>query len=129
MTFGELVRELRLRQRRTLRQFCVEHGYDPSNWSKVERGVNPPPKRGQTLAKWARELGLLEDSEAWEDFIVAAAVSRGEIPASIRANDGVMAHLPAIFRALSKGRLSERELDDIVEETERRGMSSDWRYW
>jgi len=129
VSFGELVRELRLRQRKTLRQFCEEHGYDPSNWSKLERGVNPPPKRGQTLEKWAVQLDLGRNSDEWDDFMITAAVSRGEIPATIMANENVMGRLPAIFRVLARGRLSERQLDDMVEETERLGLSSDWRYW
>jgi transcriptional regulator with XRE-family HTH domain len=58
MSFGSIVKDLRIGQRKTLRQFCEEHGLDPSNWSKIERGVNPPPKDESTLSKWARMLGL-----------------------------------------------------------------------
>lgn len=38
MTFGNLVKDLRIAQKKTLRQFCLDHGHDPSNWSKLERG-------------------------------------------------------------------------------------------
>ena len=44
MSFGELVKNLRISQQKTLRQFCNEHGLDPSNWSKIERNVNLPPR-------------------------------------------------------------------------------------
>ena len=34
---GTFIKELRARRRLGLREFCLEHGHDPSNWSKVER--------------------------------------------------------------------------------------------
>ena len=41
--FTETIKSLRLERRLTLRDFCERVGLDPSNWSKVERGGNPPP--------------------------------------------------------------------------------------
>jgi len=57
MNFGETVKNMRIAQQKTLRQFCNEHGLDPSNWSKVERNVNPPPKEEATLAGLAGQSG------------------------------------------------------------------------
>ena len=51
MSFGDLVKDLRIAQQKTLRQFCLEHGHDPSNWSKIERGINTPPQDEKTLAR------------------------------------------------------------------------------
>ena len=56
MSFGETVKNLRIAKKVTLRQFCQEHGCDPSNWSKIERGINPPPKDEETLMAWAKAL-------------------------------------------------------------------------
>ena len=58
MSFGEMIKKMRLARKQTLRQFCVEFGHDPSNWSKIERGVNPPPKDEATLIRWASDLGV-----------------------------------------------------------------------
>ena len=44
MNFGELIKNLRIGKQLTLRQCSAALGVDPSNWSKMERGVSPPPK-------------------------------------------------------------------------------------
>jgi transcriptional regulator with XRE-family HTH domain len=41
--FGSIIREARIRKELHLRDFWQLTGKDPSNWSKVERGVLPPP--------------------------------------------------------------------------------------
>ena len=47
--FGQFVKQIRECQRLGLREFCLENGYDPSNWSKIEREVLPPPRDEDTL--------------------------------------------------------------------------------
>ncbi len=41
--FGDYLKSRRLERDLTLRDFCRSAGEDPSNWSKVERGILPPP--------------------------------------------------------------------------------------
>ena len=55
--FGTFIKELRAKQRLGLREFCLEHGHDPSNWSKIEREVLQPPRDEETLRTWAKQLG------------------------------------------------------------------------
>jgi transcriptional regulator with XRE-family HTH domain len=69
MSFGQLVKQLRIAQKKTLRQFCLEHGQDPSNWSKIERGVSAPPKDVKTMERWAKQLGLKAGTEEWQEFL------------------------------------------------------------
>jgi len=45
-----------LRESVTLREFCRPAELDPSNWSKVERGILPPPKSSKTMADIASAL-------------------------------------------------------------------------
>src|SRR2546428_14045686 len=71
--FGEFIKEIRARQRLGLREFCLEHGHDPSNWSKIEREVLPPPKDEEILRTWSRQLGLKQGSEDWLKFFDYAA--------------------------------------------------------
>src|SRR5436190_12135059 len=66
--FGEFVKELRARQRIGLREFCREHGHDPSNWSKIEREVLAPPRDEENLHTWAKQLGVKQGSEDWQFF-------------------------------------------------------------
>lgn len=80
-----------------MREFCQQVGLDASNWSKVERGINPPPG----------DIGLLEMLADFFDlpdsdklaFIDEAAIQRNELPPDI-ANDQILQKtLPAFFRA------------------------------
>ncbi|MFT5466346.1 MAG: transcriptional regulator with XRE-family HTH domain [Verrucomicrobiales bacterium] len=52
MTFGELIKDLRIEKRLMLRQFCQQLGLDPCNWSKIERGLTPPPTEAETIERW-----------------------------------------------------------------------------
>jgi len=115
MSFGDLVKELRIAQKKTLRQFCIEQGLDPSNWSKIERGVNPPPKDETTLARWARHLGVEPATKAWQDFMDQADISRGQIPQDVMSDEKLLAKLPVFFRTVRGAELSETQLDSLIE--------------
>ena len=116
MSFGELVKDLRIAQQKTLRQFCHENGLDPSNWSKIERGVNPPPKDEDTLAKWASLLGVEPESEAWADFMIQAEVSRGNIPREVMDDEKLLKKLPVFFRTVRGAELTAEQLDNFIED-------------
>src|SRR2546423_9436248 len=98
--FGEFVKELRARKRLGLRQFCLEHGHDPSNWSKIERGVNPPPRDEKTLEKWARQVGLKAGTAEWQEFMDLADIARGEIPKHVLSDEELLKKLPVFFRSI-----------------------------
>ncbi len=115
MSFGETVKNLRIAQKVTLRQFCQEHGYDPSNWSKIERGINPPPKDEETLTRWAKVLGLKPKTEALKDFMLEAEVSRGNIPREVMNDPALLEKLPAFFRSVRGSEAGGRELDNLIE--------------
>lgn len=114
MSFHSLVKDLRIAQKKTLRQFCMEHGHDPSNWSKTERGINPPPKDEQTLCRWAEQLGLEPGSNTWKDFMCQADVARGAIPRDVLEDSALVEKLPVFFRTVSGAGLAEKELDDLI---------------
>lgn len=115
MNFGETVKRLRLERKQTLRQFCFEFGHDPSNWSKIERGVNPPPRDETTLARWAADLGLKGGTSDWEDFMDRASVSRGQIPKDIMSDEKLVEKLPVFFRTVRGAELDNETLDSLIE--------------
>ena len=51
--FGDFVKNHRKKLKLTLRNFCLKVGIDPGNFSKIERGILPPPKDRKILKKWA----------------------------------------------------------------------------
>jgi transcriptional regulator with XRE-family HTH domain len=112
--FGTFIKGLRARQRLGLREFCLQHGHDPSNWSKVEREVLPPPRDEDTLRQWAKQLGLKSDSEDWLKFFDYAAVDAGRIPDYVLKDEELVEKLPAFFRTLSGNKPTDEEMDDLI---------------
>ncbi len=124
MSFGNTVKKLRLARNQTLRQFCVQFGHDPSNWSKLERNINPPPKDESTLVRWAADLGLEQASAEWTEFMDEAAVARGNIPGDLMNDEKLVAKLPAFFRTVRGAELDDDRLNDLIE-TIRKSHSPD----
>lgn len=112
--FGTFIKELRAKQRLGLREFCLKTGYDPSNWSKIEREVSPPPKDDATLRDWAKHLGLKRGTDDWHRFFDYAAVDAGRIPDHILEDKELAAHLPAFFRTLSGQKPSREDLEKLL---------------
>ncbi len=108
MNFGELVKDLRIAKQLTLRQGCAELGLDPSNRSKMERGVTPRPRDPTLLERWAKFFGLSGDKQ--QEFLDLASLARQEIPPDVASDKTVIAALPAFFRAV-RGPLGDRVLD------------------
>ena len=81
--FGNLLYELRIKKELTLREMCRKVNYDPSNWSKIERGKIAPPSDKKTLELWAKTLGLKKNNKEFDSFIYNANVAHGIIPFEI----------------------------------------------
>lgn len=113
--FGIFVKDLRMRQRRGLREFCLEHGHDPSNWSKLEREVLPPPRDEEILREWAAQLGIKRGSDDWLKFFEYAAVDTGRIPDQLLRDEKLVEHLPLFFRTLSGQKPSREDLEKLME--------------
>jgi transcriptional regulator with XRE-family HTH domain len=114
MNFGELIKELRISKRLTLRQCCAELGVDPSNWSKMERGVTPPPRDAALLERWAGFLSVT--GEKRQEFLDLASIARQEIPADVAGDEKVIAALPAFFRAVRGQGLEGDRLKQFIED-------------
>src|ERR1041385_4833841 len=97
MSFGELMKELRIARRLTLREFCLAAGVDPSNWSKVERGIIPPPGDEETQTALADFFKL--KGEARQEFFDLASLARRELQRDLASDAELLDKLPAFFRA------------------------------
>lgn len=117
--FGALLKRLRIARGLTLREFCKQHGFDPGNYSRVERGVFDPPRAREKLEKYARALGLRPGDDDWLEFFDTAAASRGEIPRDLLSDDEVVDKLPILFRTLRGKPISPDRLDELVERIRR----------
>lgn len=112
--FNETIKSLRLQKRLTLRDFCAQVGLDPSNWSKIERGVSPPPGDIGLLERLADFFGLAGAAKL--AFMDEAALQRREIPADVAENVILQRALPAFFRAARGHELTEKELASLAED-------------
>ncbi len=71
LDFGVYVRRVRLEAKLLLRDFCRQVDIDPSNWSKVERGLLRPPK--DKMGRIVQVLMLLPGSYEKQQFYKLAA--------------------------------------------------------
>jgi transcriptional regulator with XRE-family HTH domain len=117
--FGKLLKKLRVAKGMTLREFCQANRIDPGNYSRLERGLFPPPQKEQLLEKYATALGLRRGTEEWLEFFDIAMVSRGEIPKDILSDEEVVGKLPVLFRTLKGSQITGQKLDDLVERIRR----------
>ena len=112
MKFGEFVKNRRIAAGLTLRSFCREIVMDASNWSKIERGVIPPPQDSAFLDKTAKLLGLGEEERV--NLADLAAVARGQLPADFQGEE-IQAKLPAFFRAIRGQEYTVEDIGRLVE--------------
>lgn len=113
--FGTNLKGLRLKSNFSLREICRKVNYDPSNWSKIERGKISPPSDENTLCSWAIVLGLKKDSAAFNEFIDSAMIAQGIIPADMLDQQSVVNCLPAFFRTLRNKKPTKEEIDHLVD--------------
>lgn len=111
MNFNEYVRKTRITNKISLREFCRNTDFDPSNWSKIERGILLPPKDPKTLDKIAKFLGFEVNTNDYKTLFDLAAIA--SIPKEIVA-DGVLEKLPVFFRTLRGDTPTEEELRDLI---------------
>lgn len=115
MKFGSYVRDLRKNHRMGLREFCMTLGKDPSNWSKIERGILPPPTEEETLKEIASALSVPEGSDQWHKLFDYASVDRGMLPKDIMSDEKILEKLPVFFRTLRGQKPDEGELKRLIE--------------
>jgi transcriptional regulator with XRE-family HTH domain len=112
MKFGKFVKDRRIEAGLTLRSFCREAGFDASNWSKIERGVIPPPQDPEALDRIAALLGLGAEDRA--ELADLAALARGQLPADFQGEE-IQAKLPAFFRAIRGQEYTAEDVEKLIE--------------
>ena len=112
--FGKLLKSLRMKHNLSLRDICKKVNYDPSNWSKIERGLISPPSEKSTLSQWANSLGLIRESKEYYEFIDQANIAQGIIPDYIMQEKDLVKALPAFFRTVRNEKPTKKEIDDLI---------------
>lgn len=118
-SFGNLLKQLRKATGATLRDFCLSNGFDPGNYSRMERGLFPPPQRSDLLDKYALALGLTRGSDGWVQFFDVAAASRGSLPEDLLSDEELLGKLPVLFRTLRGSPVPADKLDELIDRVRR----------
>ncbi|MBI5152404.1 helix-turn-helix domain-containing protein [Candidatus Peregrinibacteria bacterium] len=113
--FGQFLKTLRMDAKITLREICKRANADPSNWSKMERGLLSPPKDKQILEKWAKLLLIEKGSENWSKFFELAELAHGNIPKDIISDAELVRLLPAFFRTLRGQKPTKEDIKKIID--------------
>ncbi len=103
-SFGNYFKKCRIAKKITLRSFCKQNNFDPTNISKIERGMIPPPKN--KIIEYAVALGLQPEQNEWLEFMKRASAEIGDTP-KILSDEEVIEKLP-VFSKTNK-------LDDLIE--------------
>lgn len=104
--FHQFVKEKRMERELSLRQFCKSAALDPSNWSKIERGL---AKQGQSPEILSRISTVLELNEKERETLTDLAVI-DSIPAELLSEIKVVESLPIFFRTVRGDKPSDEEL-------------------
>lgn len=113
--FGEFIKKIRSERRLGLREFCIAADCDPSNWSKIERGVLPPPQDQAFLNRIAVILGFKENSGEMELLFDSAAIDAGKIPQYVLKDAELVKRLPVFFRTATGKKPSPQDLLKLAE--------------
>lgn len=70
LSFGAIFRSIRLRNKETLRQYCIKRGLDSGNMSKLERNMLSPPLTKKQLDQY---LDGMSYTELEYNFLLTAA--------------------------------------------------------
>ncbi len=111
-SFGEILKRLRLKAGVGLRRFAELIDMEPSNLSALEHGRRQPPNEPTQLRDIAEALGLVENSDDWNEFFDSARRD-GELPADVRhVADREL--VPALLRTIDNRQLKDEEIARLI---------------
>ena len=113
--FGEFIKTRRIGKGLTLRMFSSLIHEDPSNWSKVERGLLRAPQGEEKLKAIAFILDINVGSSDWFELKDRVKISAGLIPKDILSDEEVTKSLPMFFRTLRSEKPSREDLERLIE--------------
>lgn len=113
--FGDYIRELRKEKRLGLREFCLKLPVDPSQWSRIERGIENPPTDEEILVQIAAVFEIEVGSREWIKLTDLASLSRGRVPQDILSDEELMKQLPLVFRTIRGEKPTIEELKRLAD--------------
>lgn len=112
--FGSYLKRLRTERSVSLRRFAAASRWEPSNYSRLERGLLRPPQSLEKLRVFRESLHLSEEDQEWRELVRLASLSRGELPAGVFTDPALLPLLPAFFRWVEEDKAALGELMQAV---------------
>jgi transcriptional regulator with XRE-family HTH domain len=108
--FHQFVQEKRMERELSLRQFCKLAALDPSNWSKIERGLTKQGQSPEILDRISKVLELNDkERETLRDLAVIDS-----IPTELLPEEKVVESLPIFFRTVRGDKPSQEDLKQLL---------------
>jgi transcriptional regulator with XRE-family HTH domain len=115
LTWGDLVRTLRLEAGYGLRAFAALLGYQPSNYSNMETGKAHPPKDHRRLREIAETLAIPEGTKEWHKFHdLAAKAQKAPVPADVADYAATRPVVPLLLRTTEGKKLSDDQFRKLI---------------
>jgi len=111
--FGSYIATLRTSRGITLREFCRRTGFDPSNWSKIERSVISINKSKATIEFILNAIGIQKGSEEYNTALNIGLLE--SIPDDFNEEKSILMELPVLFRTVRGEVPSEEDLQKLVD--------------
>jgi transcriptional regulator with XRE-family HTH domain len=111
--FGNYIATLRISRGITLREFCRRTGFDPSNWSKIERSVSSINKSKATIESILAAIGIEKGTEEYNTALNIGLLE--SIPDDFSEEKNVLMELPVLFRTVRGEVPSEEDLQKLVD--------------
>ena len=115
MNFANYFSDLRKATGLSMRKFATTKGYDVGYISRIEAGITRPPVETEKMEALAAALEIRKETKQWVEFFDLAAASRAELPADLKEDQAVLNLLPAFYRTLRREKISEDEVDKLLE--------------
>jgi len=108
--FADFIRNIRLEQNLTLREFCRLSQLDPRYWSDVEQGRITPQTNRESLVRIAAVLGISTESERFKQLEKEA---REAVPEQTTEGD-FLRTLPLFCRTIRNDKPTKEELYKVA---------------
>jgi len=114
-TFGEYIRNRRIKQDLSLRKFCKIYEYDIAYLSRLENNREKPSLKKEWLEKLGSALGIPIASKEWKMYEDLAHKANNKLPNDItdKASE-VLTLLPAFLRTRDNKRISNQQVEKLI---------------